>query len=208
MSIINYFSKDPDKRAKFIFNFIAPMYSKFDKSLQEGFEASVRELDKEIIIAGKSVLDIGCGTGAWGAVINKAGAAEIIGVDFSEKMIKQARKNHPEIIFKHINAEDLSEFKDNTFDIVTASFVLHGVKVEKRKKLIQEMKRVSKKYVVLHDFIGKTPFTVKVLEFLERSDYKNFKKNFCDELKEEFSRTKKIPSRFGSGLYIAEKKSD
>ncbi|RLD50190.1 MAG: hypothetical protein DRI94_09290 [Bacteroidetes bacterium] len=205
MSILNYFSKDPDKRAKFIFNLIAPYYSKFDKSLQEGFEVSVIELDKEIVIAGKTVLDIGTGTGAWAAAINKLGPSEIEGVDFSEKMIKQAQKNHPEINFHHIDAEDLSEFKDRSFDVVTASFVLHGVKKNKRQNLLNEMKRVSKRYVVLHDFIGKTPFSIKILEFLERSDYKNFKKYFCEELKTNFSSAKKIPARYGSGLYIAEK---
>lgn len=205
MSIIHYFSKDPEKKAKFIFNFIASYYAKFDKSLQEGFKASVKELDKEIIIAGKTVLDIGTGTGAWGAAINKFGPSQIEGVDFSEKMIKQAKKNHPEISFHHINAEDLSGFKDNSFDIVTASFVLHGVNTDKRYKLLNEMKRVSRKYVALHDFMGKTPFGIKILEFLERSDYKHFKKNFCNELKENFSSSKKIPARYGSGLYIAEK---
>ncbi len=205
MSFLNYFSKDPDKRAKFIFNLIAPYYSKFDKSLQEGFEASVIELDKEIGITGKTVLDIGTGTGAWGAAINKLGPSEIEGVDFSEKMIRQAKKNHPEIHFHHIDAEDLSDFKDRSFDVVTASFVLHGVKKNKRQNLLNEMKRVSKRYVVLHDFIGKTPFSIKILEFLERSDYKNFKTYFCDELKVIFSSAKKIPARYGSGLYIAEK---
>ncbi len=82
---------------------------------------------------------------------------------------------------------------------------MHGVKKNKRQNLLNEMKRVSRKYVVLHDFIGKTPFSIKILEFLERSDYKNFKKYFCDELKENFSSTKKIPARYGSGLYIAKK---
>ncbi len=205
MSIIHYFSKDPDKRAKFIFNFIAPYYSKFDKSLQEGFESSVKELDKRIFIAGKTILDIGTGTGAWGAALNKAGASRVEGIDFSEKMIRQAKKNHPDINFRHIDAENLSYFKDNSFDIVTASFVLHGVKKNKRKNLLNEMKRVSRKYVVLHDFIGKTPFSIKILEFLERSDYKYFKEHFYSELNEEFKSTEKIPARYGSGLYIAEK---
>ncbi|MCF6183869.1 MAG: class I SAM-dependent methyltransferase [Bacteroidales bacterium] len=205
MSIIHYFSKDPDKRAKFIFNFIAPYYSKFDKSLQEGFESSVKELDKRIFIAGKTILDIGTGTGAWGAALNRAGASRVEGIDFSEKMIRQAKKNHPDINFRHIDAENLSYFKDNSFDIVTASFVLHGVKKNKRKNLLNEMKRVSRKYVVLHDFIGKTPFSIKILEFLERSDYKYFKEHFYSELKEKFKSTEKIPARYGSGLYIAEK---
>lgn len=205
MSVLNYFSKNQDKRAKFIFNLIAPYYSKFDNSLQEGFLESVKKLDKEIVIAGKSVLDIGTGTGAWAAAIKKHGPSGIEGIDFSEKMIKQAKKNHPEIDFKLINAEDLSDFKDNSFDMVTASFVLHGITKDKRYKLLSEMKRVSKKYVVLHDFIGKTPFGIKILEFFERSDYKHFKKNFCNELKENFYSSKKIPARYGSGLYIAKK---
>lgn len=204
MSITHYFSRNPDKRAKFIFNFIAPLYGKLDNKLQEGFKASSVVLDKEIMIAGKSVLDIGAGTGAWGAAINKLGASNVHGVDFSEKMLNQAKKNHPNINFSLADAEDLSGFKDNSFDIVTASFVLHGVKYKKRNKMLDEMKRISKKHIVLHDFIGKTPLFIRFLECLENSDYKNFKKNFCKELQEKFPKTKKIPSRYGSGLYIAE----
>ena len=66
------------------------------------------------------------------------------------------------------------------------------------------MKRVSKKYVVVHDFVGKTHYFVRFLEFIERSDYKNFKQFFCDELKTMFSKTKIIQSDYGSGVYIAE----
>ncbi|MCF6366805.1 MAG: class I SAM-dependent methyltransferase [Bacteroidales bacterium] len=205
MSITHYFSKNPDKRAKFIFNLIAPLYGKLDNKLQEGFKYSSIELDKEIMVTGKTVLDIGSGTGAWGASINKLGALKTEGIDFSEKMVKQAKKNHPGINFSVADAESLSDFEDNSFDIVTASFVLHGVKKEKRKKMLNEMKRISKKYVVLHDFIGRTPVFIRFLEFLERSDYKNFKKNFCSELEEKFPKTTKISSKFGSGLYIAEK---
>ncbi len=205
MSVRNYFSKDPDKRAKFIFDLIAPVYSKFDSSLQKGFSHSVKELDKEIVIAGKTILDIGTGTGAWSAALNKFGASKVEGVDFSKKMIKQAVKNHPDIKFHHINAEDLSRFKDSSFDIVTASFVLHGVKQDKRENLLKEMKRVSKKYVVLHDFAGKTPIFIKFLEFMEKSDYKHFKKYIHRELEQSFEKTKKIPIKYGTGLYIAEK---
>ncbi len=205
MPIFDYFSRNKDKRSKFIFNTIAPLYSKFDKSLQSGFEASSEILDKEIVIAGKSVLDIGTGTGAWAAAINKLGAYKVHGVDFSEKMIKEAEKNHPEINFSLSNAEDLKDFEDNSFDIVTASFVLHGSEKVKRNLILKEMKRVSKKYVILHDMIGKTPGFVRVLEFLEQSDYKNFKRNFCNELNEEFNNSKKIPAKYGSGLYIAVK---
>ena len=65
MSILHYLSKDQDKRAKFIFNSIARIYSYFDNSLQKGFEHSIKALKKEVKIEGLTVLDIGSGTGAW-----------------------------------------------------------------------------------------------------------------------------------------------
>jgi len=43
-----------------------------------------------------------------------------------------------------------NEFKVNTFDIVTASYVVHGVKLKKRVKMISEIKKVSKQHVVIH----------------------------------------------------------
>jgi len=205
MSILDYFSKDKSIRAKFIFNSIAPLYSRFDKTLQSGFERSTGILDKEIIITGKSVLDVGTGTGAWGATINKMGPSKVVGVDFSEKMLKLAKKKHPYMDFTKATAENLENIEDDSFDIVTASFVLHGPDQTGRKRILKELKRVSKKYVVLHDMLGKTPIFIRFLEFLEQSDYKNFKLHFPDELKEEFPKTKNIPVKYGAGLYIAEK---
>ena len=205
MSIIHYFSKDADKRAKFIFNFIAPLYGRLDKQLQEGYKYSAKDLHKEINLKGKSVLDIGTGTGAWITALSKKDTTNLKGIDFSEKMLKQAIKNHPNINFEFANAESLSNIEDNSYDVVTASFVLHGVKMDKRENLLDEMKRISKKYVVLNDFIGKTPLFIRFLEFMEQSDYKNFKKNFCDELKIKFINVRKFPTKYGVGLYIAEK---
>ena len=203
MSITHYFSQDPDKRALFIFNFISGIYGKADTNLSKGFWESTKVLEERIGIKGKTVLDIGSGSGAWSANFLRMGAKEVQGVDFSEKMVKQALKKHPNIKFQQGNAENLSQFPDNTFDIVTASFVLHGVKKDKRAIMLKEMKRISKGHVVLHDFIGKTPLFLRFLEFMEQSDYKNFKEHFCSELQEYFSETSKTETRFGSGLYIA-----
>ncbi len=205
MSVKHYFSKNADKRAKFIFNLIAPIYGRLDKKLEAGFYSTVLILNNEINIAGKTILDIGSGTGAWSSSLNKFGPAYIQGIDFSEKMILQAQKNHPELKFNQGNAENLSEFEDNSFDIVTASFVLHGVKKEKRANILNEMNRISIKYIILNDFTGKTPLFIRFLEFMERSDYKNFKQNFCSEFKAKFNNTKKIRARYGTGLYIAQK---
>lgn len=203
MSILHYFSQDVNKRGKFIFNLIAPIYGRVNDTLVKNYSNSISLLDSEISIAGKSVLDIGTGTGAWAAMFFNKKAKYVHGVDFSDNMLNESRRRHPEIRFSIGNAEDLHEFSDNSFDIVTASYVAHGVKADRRSVMLSEMKRVSVEYVIINDFFGKTPIFGRFLEFIERSDYKNFKINFCDELKEVFSEVKKIPSVSGSGLYIA-----
>jgi ubiquinone/menaquinone biosynthesis C-methylase UbiE len=202
MSIFHYFSGDEDKRAKFIFNFIAPVYGMIDNAIELEYVAMTELLNENIPLENLSVLDIGSGTGAWLAAINRFGLADARGVDFSKKMVYQAVKNHPEIAFSQGSGENLQKFEDNSFDIVTASFVLHGMKKEKRTRVLSEMKRVAKKYVVIHDFHKKTSFAIQVLEFLERSDYINFKKGFDAEMKSHFRQTKIISSENGNGLYV------
>ena len=205
MSILHYFSRDPNKRAKFIFNLIAPIYSKVDKHLADNFDKSIEILNSEIEIKNISVLDIGSGTGAWAAAFFRNGANPVSGIDFAEKMVLRSSEKHPEIKFFTGDAENLKEIPDNSYDIVTASYVLHGVKSDRRAKILSEMKRVSKKHVVIHDFMGKTPIFIRFLEFMERSDYKNFKKNFYSELDKFFTKKKNIYSNSGIGLYIGEK---
>ena len=202
MGFHHYFLNNPEKRAKFIFNLIAPVYGQLDKAVALGFNKSISKLIEHIDIADKRVLDIGTGTGAWGSLFLKNGCKSVTGVDFSSKMIKQARKNHEDMDFIIADAKDLNQIPDNSFDIVTASYVLHDTKRDIRKQILSEMKRVSKDYVVIHDFMGKTHFAIKILEWLERSDYINFKKSFSSEMEEFFSVTMELEVGDGTGLYI------
>ncbi len=43
-------------------------------------------------IAGKKILDVGCGSGRYGVELAKRGAAEIVGIDLSPQMIELARR--------------------------------------------------------------------------------------------------------------------
>jgi len=206
MGIYHYFAGDGEKRARFIFDFIAPVYGVLDKQVAKGFSRSIDKLAANIDIKDTEVLDVGTGTGAWGSLFLEKGAKNVTGVDFSPKMIRQAEKNHKNMKFFLADAKNLNIFDDNSFDIVTASYVLHGTKKDMREKILQEMKRVSRKYVVIHDFMGKTHFAVRILEWLERSDFVNFKKSFAGEMHNLFPVTKQIEVGGGSGLYIGQKK--
>ncbi|MFA9392388.1 MAG: class I SAM-dependent methyltransferase [Prolixibacteraceae bacterium] len=194
------------KWSSIVFNLIAPIYRKIDFVNSSHYLKAIQTVDMEVQVAGKRILDVGAGAGDWGAMFQLFHAEEIQGVDFAGRMVKTARVKHPDIVFTQGDAQDLSEFADHSFDVVTASFVVHGVKYEERQRMLAEMKRISKNFVVLHDFIGPTPPFIRFLEFLERSDYHNFKQNIVSELEHYFFNIRSHEIKPGTGIYIAEKK--
>ena len=89
-----------------------------------------------------SLLDVGAGNGIftyyWADI-----AGLVVGVDYAEKMIKMSpcRK-----LLLQADATVLP-FKDNSFDVVFCSNLLHHV--GEPIYVVKEMKRVTKKYVIL-----------------------------------------------------------
>lgn len=74
---------------------------------------------------GKSVLDVGCGTGYAAHYLASAGPREIVGVDASSESIRFARKNFPEHEFICRDAADLALHR--RFDVVTSFEVIEHV---------------------------------------------------------------------------------
>ena len=70
------------------------------------------------------VLEIGCGTGLFTRKFYAATHANIIAIDISDELLKEAQKLLPRVHFQLDNAMQLS-FNDNTFDVVYGSSVLH-----------------------------------------------------------------------------------
>jgi ubiquinone/menaquinone biosynthesis C-methylase UbiE len=202
MGLKHYFFGNEDERAQFVFNLIAPVYSLIDKGSEKEFRKMAALLNDRFPLSGKSILDVGCGTGSWINALAKFNPQKMVGTDFSLKMLQQARQKHPEIEFVHQSGENLSAFQDNSFDIVTASFVLHGMKTPKRTRVLAEMKRIARDKVVIHDFYTNHHWIVRLLEFLERSDYIHFKQHFTEELKGQFIKTTLITADNGNALYV------
>ena len=202
MGIKHYFLNDEDKRAKFIFNLIAPFYHLIDKGTEKDFEMMAQLLNGYYPLEGKSVLDVGCGTGSWIKTLSKYNLKYAAGADFSEKMVSVAKKRLENIDCFVQNGQNLSMFEDKSFDMVTATFVLHGMKSNKRAIVINEMKRVARETVVIHDFYNNRQFAVRLLESLERSDFKNFQKNFKNEMAILFENFEILRGQNDNALYI------
>jgi len=76
--------------------------------------------DREL--AGKDVLDLGCGSGRFGELLNQHGA-NVIGSDISDAMLEEASKTIP---VRKADAYSLP-FADKSFDYVVSSMLLHVV---------------------------------------------------------------------------------
>ncbi len=66
------------------------------------------------------VLDLGCGTGVSRTKFLVDSGFNVTGIDFSEKMLKYARKNVPEATFIQQDMTTI-DFQENTFDGLIAA---------------------------------------------------------------------------------------
>jgi SAM-dependent methyltransferase len=80
-------------------------------------------------VAGRRVLDLGCGAGHLAFYLAEAGAATVVGIDASERMLAVARSRwaHPHVRYEHLAMED-AEFGSGAFDVVVSSLALHYVR--------------------------------------------------------------------------------
>lgn len=87
-----------------------------------------------------TLLDVGCGNGYFSYHLSKL--CHVTGVDFSEKMLAMNPIRHKAVM----DANSL-RFADESFDVVFCHALLHHV--DDMQRVIGEMKRVSKKFVVI-----------------------------------------------------------
>lgn len=78
---------------------------------------------------GERILDLGCGTGHLTAKIAETGA-QVVGVDRSPEMIRQAKEKYPSLRFELMDAREIQ--LDGKFDAVFSNATLHWVKEPER----------------------------------------------------------------------------
>jgi len=90
----------------------------------------------------KRILDAGCGEGYFSRILAEKGA-EVVAVDYSQKMLDIARKRTSSkyaIQYYHGNVEDLPFLESETFNVIVSNMVLQDL--SGYKKAIQEMYRL------------------------------------------------------------------
>lgn len=132
---------DAKAKTKQYFDEIAAVYDQSGdgRFVEPMYEALLREIEKTVE-SGK-LLDVGCGNGSLFRFLSNA-QYELFGVDFSEKMIAEAKKNcGRKATFSVADAEALP-FEDNTFDVVVCNASFHHY--VHPNTVLAEMRRVLK----------------------------------------------------------------
>jgi SAM-dependent methyltransferase len=75
-------------------------------------------------VAGRQVLDAGCGSGRTSAWLAGAGA-EVVGFDASPEMLRRASERVPSASFSLADLAEPLPFGDGSFDLAVASLVIH-----------------------------------------------------------------------------------
>ena len=113
--------------------------------LSPGGPQAVREIMQGLDLAGKRVLDIGCGIGGLDQVLVSLGAAHVTAVDVAAPLIALARRRveTDRIAFETIVPEQPLPFADASFDVVfTKDAWLHVVD---KLALLRDVHRVLKR---------------------------------------------------------------
>lgn len=79
-------------------------------------------------LEGKTVLDLGCGYGWHSKYAAEQGAASVLGLDLSERMIEEARRRNASaaISYRVCGVEEY-DYPENRYDFVISNLVLHYI---------------------------------------------------------------------------------
>lgn len=175
-----------------LFNKIAPIYGSFYYRQRKRFAEVIKGMENEMDLTSyKTILDVGCGTGALCSVLNENGLS-VTGIDRAEKMLEMT-KNRPEnkgILFLRANVLEKLPFDDKSFDLSIASYVAHGMGQNERQLLYTEMCRVTRSKVIIYDYNQNRYILTTFIEWLEGGDYIHFIQNAKAEMQNCVSEAK------------------
>ncbi|MFA5061743.1 MAG: class I SAM-dependent methyltransferase [Patescibacteria group bacterium] len=120
------------------YNLAADYYDEKEKYLNSFEQGKILPMLGDV--TNKKVLDVGAGTGRLAVYLANRGA-EVTALDISGKMLEMIKRKHKKIVTKIGDAENLP-FKDSSFDIAVAAFLI--VHLKDPRRFFDEVYRVLK----------------------------------------------------------------
>ena len=192
------------ERHVMIFNVIAPVYNWFFTRQVRTYRSLIAQNERlfQLPTVGR-VLDIGCGTGAFLFCLSENGY-QAVGVDFSPSMLRAAKKSTVGKSIELVQGDVTQglDFLDKSFDLVLASYVLHGISSGLRQQFYAEASRLSNGRVLFYDYNKNRRIFTDIIEWAERGDYFEFVRHGEDEMRACFSSVERIDVGIQTALYI------
>jgi len=130
----------PAEGVRAMFDRIAPVYDAMNRLMTAGLDQRWRRLTADSVVSpGDRVLDACCGTGDLAVAARKAGAGEVVGLDFSERMLERARRKDPSVEWVQGDLLELP-FENASFDAATVGFGVRNV--DDLERGLAELRRV------------------------------------------------------------------
>ena len=123
-----------------MFDRVAPVYDAMNRLMTAGLDLRWRRLAAAAVVRpGDRVLDAACGTGDFAIADLRAGAGEVVGIDFAPRMLERARRKSTEV--EWIQADLLAlPFPGESFDAATVGFGVRNLAELERG--LRELRRV------------------------------------------------------------------
>ncbi|MBT4551776.1 methyltransferase domain-containing protein [bacterium] len=146
----------------------------------EGYYTVLNTINNKINISKSTkILDLGIGTGLLTMELYKRGA-KIYGIDFSEKMIIEAKKKMPTATFycNSFEEEFPSELNDIKFDYIISSYAFHHLSSPKKivfiKQLLPKLTELGVIYIADVSFESKSDLEKCKTKFINDWDNTEF----------------------------------
>ena len=134
-----------EKDTRTLYNAQAENWQRTKPILLSDYSARPFVLDMCEPIKEARIFDLGCGEGYVSRQLINRGAASVVAIDISEKMIDAAKSIETDGISYSVgDARSMAEYDSESFDLVLAMFLFNYLNVEESAQTIKEIFRILK----------------------------------------------------------------
>ncbi len=158
------------RRTRLFFQLVSVIYPVIEWNLLPTYRKMLERIGLDPSL---EVLDLATGTGILAGAFAERGHPTV-GLDFTPALLRRARRRFPGVDFREFDLCGLGTIRDDSSDIVSMGYFLHGADPTFRHFVLSHAARIARHAVVVFDYGPEGNWFVRVIEWVERSHYPEF----------------------------------